>query len=130
MITARVWRERRQRYLNEAAKCKGCGKMHFPPRLVCDECHGRSFETQKMCETGKVLSYSVIRVPPPAFAQEVPYVVAVLEMDDSTRLMAQVADVAPEEMKMGMKVRLEFRKIRQYGRTGIIAYGHKAVPLQ
>jgi len=31
-------------------------------------------------------------------------------------------------MKMGMKVRLEFRKIRSEGRTGVIVYAHKAVP--
>ena len=128
MVTARVWRERRQRYLNEVARCKGCGKLHYPPRLVCDGCRGRDFETRRMCETGQVLTWSVIRVAPPAFAQEVPYVVAVLEMDDGVRIMAQVADVATEEMKIGMRVRLEFRKIRQHGRTGVIAYAHKAVP--
>ena len=81
-----------------------------------------------MSETGKVLTWSVIRVAPPAFAQEVPYVVAVLEMDDGTRIMAQVADVTADEVKTGMRVRLEFRRIRQHGRTGVIAYAHKAVP--
>jgi len=128
MVTARVWRERRQRYLNEVARCKGCGKMHYPPRLVCDGCRGRDFEIRRMSETGKVLTWSVIRVAPPAFAQEVPYVVAVLEMDDGTRIMAQVADVTADEVKTGMRVRLEFRRIRQHGRTGVIAYAHKAVP--
>ena len=128
MSTVRVWRERKQRLLNEVARCKGCGKTHYPPRQVCDGCRGREFETKPMAQSGKVLTYSVIRVAPPAFAQEVPYVVAVIEMDDTTRLTAQVADVAPEEMKMGMKVRLEFRKIRSEGRTGVIVYAHKAVP--
>jgi len=103
--------------------------MHFPPRLVCDECGGRELETCRMAETGKVLTFSVIRVAPPAFVQDVPYVVGVMEMDDGTRLMAQVGDVAPEEVRMGMRIRLEFRKLRQYGRTGVISYAHKAVPV-
>lgn len=128
MITARVWRERRQRYLNEAARCTKCGRIHYPPRQVCDGCRGNSFETVRLAETGKVLSWTVIRSAPPAFAQDIPYTVAVLEMDDGARLMAQVADVSADEMRTGMPVRLEFRKIRQYGRAGIIAYGHKAVP--
>ncbi len=85
-------------------------------------------EITAMSETGVVLTYTVIRVAPPAFAAHVPYVVAVLQMDDGTRLMMQVADVEPEDMRTGMRVRLEFRKIRQYGSTGVIAYGHKAVP--
>jgi hypothetical protein len=129
MIAARLWRERKQRYLNEVARCKRCGRMHYPPRQVCDGCRGLDFELTRTAETGKVLTYSVIRAAPPAFAQEVPYVVAVLEMDDGTRLELQVADIAPAEMKIGMKVRLEFRKVRQQGASGVIAYAHKAVPL-
>lgn len=128
MITARVWREKRQRYLNEVAKCRTCGRSHYPPRPVCDHCHGKAFDSVRMADTGRVLTWSVIRVAPPAFTQEVPYVVAILEMDDATRMMAQMADVAPEEMAIDMRVRLEFRKVRQHGRTGIIAYAHKAVP--
>jgi len=128
MTTARIWRERGRRYRNEAARCRQCGKIHFPPRLVCDACGGRELETCTMSGTGRVLTYTVIRVAPPAFAAQVPYVVAVLEMDDGARLMAQVADASPEEMKIDMRVRLEFRKIRQNGRSGVISYAHKAVP--
>ena len=82
-----------------------------------------------MAETGKVLTHTVIRTPPPGFANMIPYVVAVLEMDDGTRMMAQVVDVAPEEVSIGMRVALEFRKVRQDGRSGVIGYAHKAVPV-
>ena len=81
-----------------------------------------------MAETGQVLTYTVIHTAPPGFANLVPYVVAVLEMDDGTRLMAQVADVAPEDVGIGTRITLEFRKVRQDGRSGAIAYAHKAVP--
>ena len=128
MISARIWREQRRRYRNEVTRCKRCGEMHYPPRKVCDRCGGREMEIRRMCDTGVVLSYTVIHVAPPAFASDVPYVVAAIEMDDDTRLMVQVADVEPEHVSVGMKVRLEFRKIRQYGATGVICYGHKAVP--
>ena len=129
MLTARIWREQKRRYRNEASRCSRCSRMHFPPRLVCDTCGSSELESVPMAETGKVLTHTVIRVAPAAFAAHVPYVVAVIEMDDSTRIMAQVADVDPEEVKPGMKVRLEFRKIRQEGRSGVICYGHKAVPV-
>ena len=82
-----------------------------------------------MTDTGKVVTYTVIRVAPPGFGGHVPYVVAVLEMDDSTRIMAQVVDVVPADMRTGMEVRLQFRKIRQQGRSGVISYAHKAVPV-
>lgn len=82
-----------------------------------------------MATTGKVLTWSVIHVAPPAFAQEIPFIVGILEMDDGTRMMAQLADIEPEDVKIDMPVRLEFRKVRQDGRTGIIAYAHKATPV-
>jgi hypothetical protein len=128
MLTARVWREKTVRYLSETSRCGGCGRTHYPPRAICDRCGGREMVAGRLPESGKVLTWSVIRVAPPAFAQEVPYAVAVIEMQDGTRLTCQLADVAPEDISAGMPVRLEFRKIRQYGRTGIIAYAHKAVP--
>jgi hypothetical protein len=85
--------------------------------------------SDRLPEKGKVLTWSVIRVAPPAFASEVPYVVAVLEMEDGTRLTSQLVDVDLDRIEVGMPIRLEFRKMRQYGRTGIIAYAHKAVPV-
>ena len=129
MLSARIWRERGPRYRNEAARCTECGKMHFPPRRVCLECGHRELEACRMTDTGKVVTYTVIRVAPPGFGGHVPYVVAVLEMDDSTRIMAQVVDVVPADMRTGMEVRLQFRKIRQQGRSGVISYAHKAVPV-
>lgn len=85
-------------------------------------------EPVETAETGKVLTFTVTRIAPPDLAAEVPYVVAVLEMDDGTRMMAQVADVDPAEVKIGMRVRMEFRKLRSRRSDGVIAYGHKAVP--
>jgi len=86
-------------------------------------------ETVQMATTGKVLTFTVIRSAPPDLADQVPYVVAVLEMDDGTRTMAQVVDVDPGAVRTGMLVRLEFRRIRQDRASGVIAYGHKAVPV-
>ena len=48
MITPRYHREIPQRYRLEAGKCTGCGKVHFPPRQICKECHGREFKTVTM----------------------------------------------------------------------------------
>jgi uncharacterized OB-fold protein len=128
MPTARAWREYPKRYRYEAAVCKKCGKWHFPARLVCDECHGQEFETKAMRRTGKILTYTVIRVPPAPFKDEAPFAVAVVEMDDGPRITTQVADWRESELKIGQPVRLEFRKIQTDGEAGPIQYGYKAVP--
>lgn len=127
MPSARYTREIPQRYRLEAAKCAGCGKIYYPPRRVC-VCGSREFETAYLPNTGKVVTYTIIRVGPSDFADEVPYGLGIVELDGGVRLMAQLVDVPLDEIKTGMPVRLEFRKIYQEGEAGIICYGHKAVP--
>ena len=69
---SRYWREIPQRYRFEANKCKGCGKISFPPRLVCDACGSKEFESVKLAETGKVITFTIIRVPPHQFVDQAP----------------------------------------------------------
>lgn len=127
MPSARYTREIPQRYRLEAGKCSACGKMYYPPRRVCP-CGGREFETVTLPDAGKVVTYTIIRVGPSDFTDEVPYGLGIVELDGGVRLMAQIVDVPLEDIKTGMPVRLEFRKIYQEGEAGIICYGHKAVP--
>lgn len=128
MPSARYTREIPQRYRLEAGKCASCGKIYYPPRRVC-VCGGREFAQIPLPWEGKLVTYTIIRVGPSDFTDEVPYALGIVELDGgSSRLMAQIVDVPLEEIKTGMPVRLEFRKIYQEGEAGIICYGHKAVP--
>ena len=125
---ARVWREFPQRYRLEAARCDGCGKVLYPPRLVCPGCGGRSFTTEVLPRDGRVLTYTVIRVPPAGFTEQTPLPIALVELDNGVRLMVQIGDVEdPENLEIGMPVRLEFRRVAWDGEAGVIFYGHKAV---
>jgi uncharacterized OB-fold protein len=130
MPTARHWREYPQTYRLEASRCKGCGKVFFPPRLICDKCKSREFETFRMKRTGKLLTHTVIRTPGDEFAGLAPFVVGVVEMDDGVRLTAQVADVALDEVRIGLPVQMEFRRQFSEGEAGTISYGFKAVPVR
>lgn len=129
MPTARAWREYPRRYRYEAGVCRKCGKWFFPPRLVCDACGCREFQTKAMRRTGTIVTHTVIRVPPAPFKDQAPYAMAVVEMDDGPRLTAQVVDCKPEQLKIGQRVQLEFRKISVDGDAGTIQYGYKAVPI-
>lgn len=126
---SRYWREIPQRYRFEANKCQGCGKISFPPRLVCDACSSQEFECVKLAETGKVLTYTIIRVPPRQFADQAPYAVGIVELDDGVKIAGQIVDCDFEEIKIGLNVKLEFRKLYDVGEAGIICYGYKFVPL-
>jgi len=125
---SRYWREIPQRYRLEANQCKECGITFFPPRLVCPQCKKRELEPTKLTETGKILTYTIIRVPPHQFANQAPYAVGIVELDDGVKLTAQIVDCDFEDLEVGKRVRVEFRKVYQEGESGILCYGYKFVP--
>lgn len=128
VTSPRLVREFPSRYRLEAARCTSCGTVAFPARIVCAQCRGRSFEPCALRPEGTVATYTVIHVATSAFRQDVPYVLAVLDLADGARCTCQVADVDPKDLRIGMPVHLEFRRIQEAGEAGVIAYGHKAVP--
>jgi uncharacterized OB-fold protein len=128
MFSSRSWREYPQRYRLEASKFKKSGKVFFPPRRV-DPTNGETEqETVKLPDTGKILTYTVIRTPGAAYKDGGPYALAIAELTDGTRLMAAVTDCDVEQVKIGMEVRLELRGVQKEGASGVISYGYKFVP--
>ena len=127
MISPRYAREIPQRYRLEASKCRSCGNVSFPPRLICPECKSREFETIKLSDEGKILTYTIIRVASDAFSKITPFAIAVIAVDSGARLMTQIADSPIDKVKIGEKVKLVFRKIQDEGKSGLHCYGYKAV---
>jgi uncharacterized OB-fold protein len=128
MFPSRYWREIPQRYRLEAAKCSGCGKVSFPPRSVCPKCGKAEFETTVLPDHGVVSTFTVIRVAPSQFEDQAPYAVGIVELDGGVKITAQIVDCPLEDIKIGQKVKIEFRRIQQDGHSGVICYGYKCVP--
>jgi uncharacterized OB-fold protein len=125
---SRNWREIPQRYRLEAAKCRGCGLVCFPPRVICPRCGSREFDKAKLAGSGKLLTYTIIRVAPQQFEDQAPYAVGIAELDDGVRLTAQIVDCDFSKLAVGMRVKVEFRRIYEEGAAGVIYYGYKFVP--
>jgi uncharacterized OB-fold protein len=124
----RSWREFPQRYRLEAAKCEACEKIHYPPRVVCSKCGGSTFENITLPREGKVVTFTIVRVPPAGFTEQTPLPIAIVEVMDGVRIMVQIGDLEdPSDLEIGMPVRLEFRRISWDGEAGLIFYGHKAI---
>ncbi len=128
MFSSRNWREYPQRYRLEASKFKKSGKTYFPPRAVDPETGDTEFEIVKLPDTGEVLTYTVIRVAPAQWGDQSPYALAIVKLTDGTRLMGQMTDCDVEEVKIGMEVRIEFRRVQSEGHHGVLSYGYKFVP--
>ena len=128
MFPARAHREYPHRYRLEAGKCKKCGKIVFPGRLICPVCGHREFEKSILPDTGKLVTFSVIKVGPLQFADEAPYAIGIAELTNGARLFAQISDCDVNSLKIGMEVRIEFRRIQTDGHHGVLSYGYKFVP--
>lgn len=128
--SARYWREIPQRYRYEAATCDACGKIHFPPRLVCSGCRGTTFSKTTLAPEGEVETFTIIRVPPTGFTSETPYAVGIVRLDDGVKVTAQIVDVDLDELRIGLRVRVEFRRVQKEGEAGLLCYGYKFVPVE
>jgi uncharacterized OB-fold protein len=130
MPSPRYWREIPTRLRLEAGRCLDCGKTVYPARSICPGCGGSRFEPTALSRAGKVITSTVIHIAPSEFQMEAPYAMAIVETPEGARLMVQVVDCDPDQVGPGMEVVLEFRRIRKEGRSGILCYGHKAVPVR
>ena len=88
-------------------RCTDCGTPRFPWLPGCDRCGGREWDTVKANGSGTVYSYVVMHHPPfPAF--DPPYAVALVELAEGVRMVANVTGVPHDKVRIGMPVELEF----------------------
>ncbi|MFH0883011.1 MAG: Zn-ribbon domain-containing OB-fold protein [bacterium] len=127
-LTARVWREQPQRYRMVANRCTKTGEVFFPPRIVAPGMLDAQFKELELCGEGKVVTFTIIRVAPAPYADLAPYALAVIETPEKVRLTAQIGDVEIDQVKIGMNVRFEFRRLYDDNQASVIYYGYKAVP--
>lgn len=78
---------------------------------------------------GKLVSWTVVRVPPTGFSSLAPYPVVIVEFSKGERITSQLVDWTDEDLVFGKKVKLIVRKISEPPTEGVIPYGIKARPI-
>jgi uncharacterized OB-fold protein len=92
-------------------RCTHCNRFRGPSRLVC-ECGQSDFVWTDASGRGHIFSYTVVhRAPDPAFRAELPYVVAVIALEEGPRLLGNVTGCAPEDVCIGMPVQALFETL-------------------
>jgi uncharacterized protein len=91
-------------------QCGGCGALRHPPGPMCPMCNETKPEHVVASGLGEVYSY-VVHHHPPVPGHTLPFVVALVELEEGVRLLAELTDVAPEEVRVGLPVRIGFAKI-------------------
>ena len=88
-------------------RCAACGALRHPSRPMCPNCHSLDWDTLESSGRGTVYSFVMPRHPHFPFFDD-DYIVALIELEEGTRLVSNLVDVAPDDARIGMPVTVRF----------------------
>ena len=91
-----------------AARCLKCGKIHLPPRPLCDNCFSQNFEWINVSGKGKLITYTVISVAPKQFQALIPYAVGIVQLENGLKIPGTIQGLKQGQLKIGMDLILDF----------------------
>jgi len=93
-------------------RCGSCGAYVFYPREVCAECLSSDLTWIKVSGRGTVYSYTIAQAPThPAFAEDVPYIVAIVELTEGPHITTNITGCKPDAVRIGMPVIATFDEV-------------------
>ena len=99
-------------------ECRACGRSFLYPRAYCPRCWSADTAWKEATGRGTVYTFTVVHqndLPP--FNERVPYVVAIVELEEGVRMTSNVEGVAQDDVSCGMAVRVAFREEQRDGET-------------
>jgi uncharacterized OB-fold protein len=89
-------------------RCRDCSHMTFPPKPICPECWKSDLEWVDTSGRGTLYSYTEVSAAPATFADEAPYVLCLVDLDEGVRCVSRVL-ATWDELRPDMRVRLKVR---------------------
>lgn len=88
-------------------RCQECGHHQFYPRAICRHCWSENVTWEQASGDGRIWTYTVAHQPGhPAWNDEAPYVIAIVELDEGPRMLSRVIDCDRRDVTVGARVRL------------------------
>lgn len=95
-------------------KCRPCNKPFFFPDKFCPTCLSEDIEWITASGKGTIHTFSVVRrAPSGAFAENAPYVVAIIDLAEGPRMMSNVIGISSDDVRVGMPVEVVFEDITE-----------------
>lgn len=88
------------------SKCRSCGETFFPSRLCCRRCSSEDMKNIPLSRIGKLFSFTTVRVKPPHFIGEAPYLVGVVELPEGERIKTLLTECDQNALEVGMEMEL------------------------
>jgi len=100
-----------------ARKCIKCNELHLATVYFCSKCGSKEFENSILKGTGKVVTYTIMTIPPAGFEDLAPYAWVVMELNDSgIRISGFLPNIQkPEDLQIGAVV-----KVVDFDNRGIV----------
>jgi hypothetical protein len=94
-------------------RCLDCGHVRFPPTSFCPHCQSARHKWVEASGKATVFSWIVVRHPVPkdVYAGDVPYIVALVTLEEGVRMPTNIIDCAPEAVTANMKLTVRFRDV-------------------
>jgi uncharacterized OB-fold protein len=106
---SRGWWEALARHELYVQRCRDCGTKRLYPRALCTACLSSATEWVRATGRGSVYTFTVTHQnQAPGFREELPYVLAIVELEEGPRLMTNVVGCAPDALRIGMPVEVVF----------------------
>ena len=95
-------------------QCENCGAKIFYPKLFCPQCLSSDLRWIQASGKGKVYTFTTVYgYQPKDFVQDVPYVVAVIRLEEGVQMMANIVGCSPEEINCGTDVEVVFEDVTE-----------------
>lgn len=93
-------------------RCEGCGRLAHPPLASCPACHGRRFDWPTMSGRGTVYAFTVVHHSVhPVTASAVPYVLALVELEEGPRVLTNLRNCDVGAARVGLAVEVTFEDL-------------------
>ncbi|MEJ8571598.1 Zn-ribbon domain-containing OB-fold protein [Microbaculum marinum] len=94
-------------------RCGSCGTHRFPPTSFCPHCQSDETEWVEASGRGRVFSWIVVRHPVPReiYAGDVPYVVAIVALDEGVRMVGNLVGIDPDAVAADLPVKVTFENV-------------------
>jgi len=93
-------------------RCDACNRWRHPPRILCATCASDRWQWRTVSGRGVVYTWTVThQALVPSFAEDVPYAVVVVELEEGPRLVSAVRGVEPAALRIGLPVEARVARV-------------------
>ena len=112
-LTCPYWQAAAQGELH-MQHCGACGQWQFYPRPFCIHCEAEDLQWRAVSGLGRIYTYTINHRAPNAFMKlRLPYVVAIVELDEGSRLMANIQGEGALDAAIGSRVKVLFEPVSE-----------------